>query len=89
MSAQITEYSELKWRCRRGMLELDILLNSYLDKNYNTMSKQQGDIFSEVLDYPDQVLFDLLLGNMQSSDARVNRLVSEIQRISCNNQDLI
>jgi antitoxin CptB len=89
VSAQITEYSELKWRCRRGMLELDILLNSYLDKNYNTMSQQQGDIFSEVLDYPDQVLFDLLLGNMQSSDARVNRLVSEIQRISCNNQDLI
>jgi len=89
VSAQITEYSELKWRCRRGMLELDILLNGYLDKNYNTMSKQQGDIFSEVLDYPDQVLFDLLLGNMQSSDARVNRLVSEIQRISCNNQDLI
>ena len=89
MSAQITEYSELKWRCRRGMLELDILLNSYLDKNYNTMSQQQGDIFSEVLDYPDQVLFDLLLGNMQSSDARVSRLVSEIQRISCNSQDLI
>ena len=85
----MTEYSELKWRCRRGMLELDILLNSYLDKNYNTMSKQQGDIFSEVLDYPDQVLFDLLLGNMQSSDARVNKLVSEIQRISCNCQDSI
>lgn len=85
----MTEYSELKWRCRRGMLELDILLNSYLDKNYNTMSQQQGDIFSEVLDYPDQVLFDLLLGNMQSSDARVSRLVSEIQRTSCNDQDQI
>jgi antitoxin CptB len=78
----MTEYSELKWRCRRGMLELDILLNSYLDKNYSTMSQQQGDLFGEVLDYPDQVLFDLLLGNMQSSDARVNRLVSEIQRIN-------
>jgi antitoxin CptB len=89
MSAQLTEYSELKWRCRRGMLELDILLNSYLDQNYNTMSAQQADIFSEVLDYPDQVLFDLLLGNMQSSDARVNRLVSAIQCISCNNQDSI
>jgi len=86
MSTQITEYSELKWRCRRGMLELDILLNSYLDKNYDSMSKQQGDIFSEVLDYPDQVLFDLLLGNMQSSDAGVNRLVSEIQHINGNSQ---
>ncbi len=89
MSTQLAEYSELKWRCRRGMLELDILLNSYLDTNYNTMSPQQGEVFSEVLDYPDQVLFDLLLGNMQSSDARVNSLVSAIQRINCNNQDSI
>ena len=82
MNTQITEYSELKWRCRRGMLELDILLNSYLDKNYENMSPQQGVVFNELLDYPDQVLFDLLLGNMQSSDADVNRMVSEMQRIN-------
>ena len=81
MNTHIADYSELKWRCRRGMLELDILLNSYLDKNYNTMTQQQGAVFSEVLDYPDQVLFDLLLGNMQSSDTGVNRLISEIQGI--------
>jgi len=81
MSSPETEYSALKWRCRRGMLELDILLNAYLDKNYNTMSQDQGTVFSEVLDYPDQVLFDLLLGNMQSSDANVSRLISEIQGI--------
>ena len=75
------EYSELKWRCRRGMLELDILLNSYLDKNYRTMSAEQGAVFNEILDYPDQVLFDLLLGNMQSSDDNVNRLIRDIQHI--------
>ncbi|UCB54634.1 MAG: succinate dehydrogenase assembly factor 2 [Thiotrichales bacterium] len=75
------EYSELKWRCRRGMLELDILLNSYLDENYRTMSADQGAVFNEILDYPDQVLFDLLLGNMQSSDDNVNRLIRDIQRI--------
>ena len=82
MKTHTVEYAELKWRCRRGMLELDILLNSYLDKHYSTMSQQQGDVFSEVLDYPDQVLFDLLLGNMQSSDAAVNRLITEIQCIN-------
>lgn len=81
MSTPVAEYSELKWRCRRGMLELDILLNTYLDRHYKTMSQQQGIIFSEVLDYPDQVLFDLLLGNMQSSDANVCRLIHDIQAI--------
>jgi len=81
VSSPAAEYSELKWRCRRGMLELDILLNSYLDKYYATMSREQGAVFSELLDYPDQVLFDLLLGNMQSSDDRVNSLVADIQHI--------
>jgi antitoxin CptB len=80
MSTATAEYSALKWRCRRGMLELDILLNTYLDKNYSTMSQQQGAVFTEVLDYPDQVLLDLLLGNMQSSDSNVNSLIVDIRR---------
>jgi antitoxin CptB len=82
MSSPAAEYPELKWRCRRGMLELDILLNDYLDRHYATMSQEQGALFSEVLDYPDQVLLDLLLGNMQSSDARVNSMITEIQKIN-------
>lgn len=77
----MSEYAQLKWRCRRGMLELDMLLNRYLDINYSTMTEKQGAVFSEVLEYPDQVLFDLLLGNMQSSNADVNQLISEIQRV--------
>jgi len=80
MSSRMAEYSELKWRCRRGMLELDILLNTYLDKKYNTMSQQQGAVFTQVLDYPDQVLLDLLLGNMQSSNTEINSLITDIQQ---------
>ena len=81
MSQQATEYSELKWRCRRGMLELDILLNTYLDNNYTSMTASQGDVFNTLLDYPDQVLFDLLMGKMQSSNEDITELVTEIQGI--------
>lgn len=80
MTSHAIDYQALRWRCRRGMLELDILLNAFLDRHYDTMTPEQGDMFSAILEYPDQVLFDLLFGNMQSSDARVNRLVTEIQR---------
>jgi antitoxin CptB len=80
VSNRPAEYAELKWRCRRGMLELDILLNTYLDRKYDTMSQQQGAVFTAVLDYPDQVLLDLLLGNMQSNDTEVNSLITAIQQ---------
>ena len=61
------------------MLELDILLNTYLDKNYKSMTREQRAVFNEILDYPDQVLLDLLMGNMQSSDPSVNMLVKRIR----------
>ena len=80
MSEPTVDYAELRWRCRRGMLELDILLNTYLDSHYKTMTGEQSALFSQMLDYPDQVLFDLLLGNMHSSDQNVNRLVTAIRQ---------
>lgn len=51
--------SRLRWRCRRGMLELDILLNEFLDKQYTELSIEQKNIFDQVLEYPDQLLYDL------------------------------
>lgn len=80
MSSAGIEFAELKWRCRRGMLELDILLNTYLEKHRETMSQHQQAVFSEMLEYPDQVLLDLLLSNMRSSKAEINSLITEIQR---------
>jgi len=72
--------SMLRWRCRRGMLELDILFNGFLDSQYTQLSSEQKDTFDQLLDYPDQLLFDLLLGHMQSSDNNVSSLVQTIRQ---------
>jgi len=72
--------SSLRWRCRRGMLELDILLNGFLDKSYEKLTVQQKNTLDQMLDYPDQLLFDLFLGHMQSSDNNVSELVQTIRQ---------
>ncbi|VAW57339.1 Succinate dehydrogenase flavin-adding protein, antitoxin of CptAB toxin-antitoxin [hydrothermal vent metagenome] len=72
--------SRLRWRCRRGMLELDILLNGFVEKQYNQLNFEQKNIFDQVLDYPDQLLFDLFLGHMESSDNSVSDLVQTIRQ---------
>jgi len=72
--------SALRWRCRRGMLELDILLNEFIDKKYSLLDNSQKEIFDQVLDYPDQLLFDLFLGHMESSDVKVSDLVQTIRQ---------
>ena len=71
--------SRLRWRCRRGMLELDLLLNQFLDKGYQNLNTAQRNLLDEMLDYPDQLLFDLLLGHMPSSNKDVSDIVSQIR----------
>ena len=61
MSRQHDLTSELRWQCRRGMLELDLLLNGFLDERYNQLSDDEKAQFKSLLDYPDQTLFDLLM----------------------------
>jgi len=72
--------AKLRWRCRRGMLELDILLNEFIEKQYTDLNAQQKEVLNQVLDYPDQLLFDLFLGHMQSSDNHVSDLVQTIRQ---------
>lgn len=72
--------SKLRWRCRRGMLELDIMLNGFMDKKYTQLNSEQKETLDQLLDYPDQLLFDLFLGHMQSSDNDVSDLVQTIRQ---------
>ena len=71
-----------RWQCRRGMLELDLLLNNFVDKKVNSLSEQQKQSFDLLLSYPDQTLLDLLLGNSVSSDPAIAILVQQIQSTS-------
>ncbi|MDA3869348.1 MAG: succinate dehydrogenase assembly factor 2 [Gammaproteobacteria bacterium] len=72
--------SQLHWRCRRGMLELDLLLNAFVEMQYSHLSREDTALFLSLLEYPDQVLLDLLLGKMESSDAMVSDLAARIRR---------
>ena len=71
--------SALRWRCRRGMLELDILFNQFLDQQYVDITDAEKNTFDQLLDYPDQLLFDLLLGHQISSDPYVSQLIQRIR----------
>ena len=71
--------SRLRWRCRRGMLELDLILTEFLDKDYAALDVKQKQLLDAMLEYPDQLLFDLLLENMISSDKDIAQLVKRIR----------
>ena len=84
MENDATSEINYRWQCRRGMLELDLLLNNFVDKKVEGLSQQQKKSFSLLLSYPDQTLLDLLLGNSVSSDPSISTLVRQIQSTSFN-----
>ncbi len=52
----------LRWQCRRGLLELDVLFVRFLEQRYSALStKEQGD-FRRLLEQPDQTLLGWIQG---------------------------
>ena len=75
----MSELSRLRWRCRRGMLELDILLGTFLDNGYLEVSQEVQTAFEKLLTYQDQRLQDLLFGDEQEDEARIADVIQRIK----------
>jgi antitoxin CptB len=72
------EGRRLLWRCRRGMKELDILLERYVRSQVAAASPRDRGTLQALLELPDPVLADYLFGHTPVSDPRMARLVAAI-----------
>jgi len=52
------ELGRLRWRCRRGMKELDVLLIGYIDGAYRHADPDHQEAFRRLLDCPDPTIYD-------------------------------
>lgn len=75
-----TSLARLRWQCRRGMLELDLLLQRFIEEGYERLSGEERRVFAQLLDYPDPVLLDYLMGHMISTDPKIAHVVRQIRR---------
>jgi antitoxin CptB len=75
----VSELTRLRWKCRRGMLELDLLFRDFLDSAYRQLDARERKAFDHLLDYPDAVLLEWLMGRIRPTDQDVVRLVDKIR----------
>ena len=76
----MSEMSRLRWLCRRGMKELDVVLIRYLDHGYPSASDAEQEQFRSLLEMPDPDLYNLVLGRDASSDPERTRLLQQLRR---------
>ncbi len=79
---KVPSKQRLLWSCRRGMLELDILLKDFVCLSYDSLQLNDQQVFSQLLDYPDAVLFDLLMGKSVAADEGIASVIKQIRSVA-------
>ena len=70
MSTLVDQHAlgKLKWRCRRGMLENDLLIERFFQRHEATLTTRQADALTRLMDLSDNDLLDLLLRRKEPGD---------------------
>ena len=76
-----TTLNRLRWRCRRGMLENDLILTRFLDQRGAGISDGELAALDGLLDLSDNDLWDLLSGRQEPSDKAAASLVGCLRAI--------
>ena len=75
------ELRRLRWRCRRGMRELDQLFERWLDREWRTSPTEEREAFLRLLDSEDDRLWKWFLGHETPDDAALAALVDRIRAL--------
>ena len=72
--------TRIYWRCRRGMAELDDMLQGFLDMDYLRLNAQERIIFEQLLTYSDTHLLEYLMGRTVPSDPIEKNVIEKIRQ---------
>ncbi len=71
--------ARLAWQCRRGMLELDLVLQDFLDHHYELAGAGEQRAFETLLSYPDPLLLEYIMGHMVPTDPQLAHVVARLR----------
>lgn len=68
--------ARLKWACRRGMLELDVLFLPFVEEGFDSLSYGQQETFERLLTCDDPDLFAWFMGHQKCTDPDLAAMVN-------------
>lgn len=75
----MAELDRIRWRCRRGLLELDLVLAAFMERHLDRLDAQELQLFEELLEQSDNDLLDLAMGRTELDDGRFAPLLALIR----------
>ena len=74
------EMNRLRWRCRRGLLENDLVLERFLDAHGAGLDGERLKAFDRLLDCGDTELWSYVSGQAECSDPALGEVVQMLRR---------
>ena len=74
----ITARNRLTWKCRRGLLELDLVLQDFVE---NHLEEKDLDALNDLLDLEDNDLWEIVSGRSDRFDARHGGIVARLRAV--------
>ena len=75
----MSERSRLAWSCRRGMLELDLLLQNFIEHGFDQLDETQREVFERLLAAQDQSLIEWLMERETPDDKEFIPIIAAIR----------
>ncbi|MEK7437441.1 MAG: succinate dehydrogenase assembly factor 2 [Pseudomonadota bacterium] len=69
------QLNRLRWQCRRGLLELDLVLERFLEKHGDQLQGERLNSFQTLLAYTDDELWDLVRARTECRETRLAEVV--------------
>lgn len=58
----MSDRNRVRWLCRRGMKELDLVINRYFESDYDSLTEQEKNEFKDFLNLEDPEIFSWIMG---------------------------
>ncbi len=65
----------IKWHCRRGLLELDLVLERFVARYLDVLNPDQTAVFKELLAYEDNDLLDMVMGRAEPVNGNLSAVL--------------
>ncbi|MGI1945257.1 succinate dehydrogenase assembly factor 2 [Shewanella glacialipiscicola] len=76
---ELMNIARVRWACRRGMLELDVLFQPFVENFYQEMCDEDKTTFIRLLECEDPELFAWFMGHEMCPDAELARIVVKVR----------
>lgn len=72
--------SRLRWHCRRGTKELDVLLGGFLERRFDELDESQQTAFTKLVEQPDPAIADWIWGRTPFPDGEIGGIIAMIRK---------